>query len=100
MRLIFPLFLIVPTVLILWWSTSVKYDTRQLRKEITAINQQISDTKVALGLLQAEWTYLNRPERLQQLAFEHFEHLKLMTLTKNEFSSLGSFAELQDRNGE
>ncbi|MCY4541156.1 MAG: hypothetical protein OXB95_01985 [Rhodobacteraceae bacterium] len=97
MRLIFPLFLIVPTVLLLWWSTSVKYDTRQLRRELTTINRQIDDTKLALGLLQAEWSYLNRPERLQQLAFDHYEQLKLLTLTKNEFSSLNRFSELQDR---
>ncbi len=100
MRWLFPFLLAVPATALLWWSTSVKYETRQLRKEIDGIRKEISETHSALGLLRAEWTYLNRPERLNRLASEHFETLHLMTLTKNEIGSLSNLAELQDRNGE
>lgn len=55
----------------------VKFSVQNLQREVVVAQQQLADEKESLHLLNAEWAYLNRPERLRALAAQH---LKLVPL--------------------
>lgn len=42
-----------------------------LEKELTAVERDILSQQRALHVLQAEWSYLNRPDRLSELSQKH-----------------------------
>jgi hypothetical protein len=46
----------------------VKFRVQALRVEVAAAETQLREEKRNLHVLTAEWTYLNRPERLRQLS--------------------------------
>lgn len=65
------------TVIAIWFSVivvasfglyQVKYEVQSIRGQITSTAQELEQEKEALHVVAAEWAYLNRPERLQQLA--------------------------------
>ncbi len=49
----------------------IKQDVQQLEEQLTAANRQILREQESLHVLEAEWSYLNRPERIAQLARQH-----------------------------
>ena len=46
----------------------VKYEVAQLEDELGRVNRQIGNGREAIRVLNAEWSYLNQPSRLDQLA--------------------------------
>lgn len=46
----------------------VKYEVRDLKQRVGALDAQIASEREALHVLRAEWAYLSRPERLQALS--------------------------------
>jgi cell division protein FtsL len=46
----------------------VKYEARALDEEIASLGKQIDEERDALAVLRAEWSLLNRPERVERLA--------------------------------
>ncbi len=46
----------------------VKYKVQALKDEIAETETKITEERDSLHVIEAEWTYLNRPERLQALA--------------------------------
>jgi len=51
----------------------VKYQARGLDTEIRALNGQIDEERDAIAVLRAEWSLLNRPERIERLAHKHLK---------------------------
>lgn len=49
----------------------VKYRVQDIKDRNAAMQQNLESEQINLQLLQAEWAYLNRAERLQQLANKH-----------------------------
>jgi hypothetical protein len=49
----------------------LKYKVQALENELVARQAQIVRDRGAIRVLQAEWTYLNDPERLRRLSEEH-----------------------------
>lgn len=47
---------------------SLEHSTRALERETADIRRQIEDKKEGFKLLNAEWSSLTRPERIEQLA--------------------------------
>lgn len=53
----------------------LKHKVTEQERELAKIHTKIYTTQEAMHILQAEWSYLNEPGRLQKLAEKH---LKLM----------------------
>ena len=51
----------------------VKYKVQDLRRDLAEIERQIAADKQSIHVLQAEWAYLNRPERLKRLADQYLD---------------------------
>lgn len=51
----------------------VKYEVQHLEHKLSSVRQDIKQDRNALHVLEAEWSYLNRPQRLERLAEKHLE---------------------------
>ncbi len=69
----------------------LKYQVQGLESELARTNRQILESEEAIHVLKAEWSYLNRPERIETLARKY---LDLQPLSGKQF---GSFADLPGR---
>lgn len=70
-----------------------KQEVQLLERRLAAIDKTAADDRRAIGVLEAEWTYLNRPERLARLAKRY---LRLQQVTPN---NVRVFSELPYRFG-
>lgn len=51
----------------------VKYAVQDMQRQVVALQAKLDEEQESLHLLNAEWAYLNRPERLRSLAEKHLE---------------------------
>ncbi len=51
----------------------VKYKVQAIRTEVAVTEKQLREEKKNLHVLDAEWTYLNRPDRLRQLSAKYLD---------------------------
>jgi cell division protein FtsL len=51
----------------------VKYQSRALDAEIATLGKEIDDERDAIAVLRAEWSLLNRPERIERLAKKYLK---------------------------
>lgn len=68
-----------------FWAYRENYATQQVLKETQRLQHEIGDAQVRLGMLRAEWAYLNRPDRLIGLAELNFDRLGLLPLRPDQF---------------
>ena len=68
-----------------FWAYRENYATQQVLKETQTLQYQIGASQVRLNVLRAEWAYLNRPDRLRQLAEINFDRLGLLPLRSDQF---------------
>ena len=66
----------------------VKYSVQDVQRELAAMKTDLATEKESLHLLNAEWAYLNRPERLRQLADRHLDLVPLDSRQINQVSVL------------
>lgn len=52
---------------------SVKFKVQTLRTQIAQLEQQLEIERESANVVAAEWTYLNRPDRLQKLASTYLQ---------------------------
>ena len=64
----------------------VKYKVQDLNDELASLKSKIRVEQETVHVLKAEWSYLNRPERLEKLATRHLELEPVVP------GQLGSFA--------
>jgi cell division protein FtsL len=51
----------------------VKYQSRALDTEIVTLGKQIDEERDGIAVLRAEWSLLNRPERIERLAQKYLK---------------------------
>ena len=68
-----------------FWSYQENYRTRDALAEVRSLHREIGAKHERLNRLRAEWAYLNRPDRLSDLAELNFERLGLLPLMPDAF---------------
>ena len=71
------------------WAYSENYATRSAVDQVADLNRDIANAKARLRILNAEWAWLNRPERLEELSRLNFTELQLLHLTPDHFATIG-----------
>jgi cell division protein FtsL len=51
----------------------VKYEARTLDEQIVSLNKKIESERDGIAVLRAEWSLLNRPERIERLAAKYLK---------------------------
>ena len=69
----------------------LKYQVQGLEDKLARLNRQILESEEAIHVLNAEWSYLNRPERIEGLA------RKYLALQPTAGKQFGSFDDLPHR---
>lgn len=65
--------LVLGLVAIAYVIYQVKYESRALDAEIATLAKQIDEERDAIAVLRAEWSLLNRPERIERLAQKYLK---------------------------
>jgi cell division protein FtsL len=65
----------------------VKYEVQDLEAEYTELNQSIAEERQSIHVLLAEWSHLNEPARLRDLARQH---LNLGAITARQMGGLSN----------
>ena len=50
---------------------NMKYEVQSYRLAVKKLERELADEREAIQVLKAEWSYLNRPERLKRLAAQY-----------------------------
>lgn len=70
----------------------LKHETRALDERAAELRQSIRSEREAVAVLRAEWSHLNRPERIEKLARKH---LGLEPLKASQFLNASQYAALR-----
>ena len=92
MRVFFGLLLGATVLALAFWAYQENYRAREVLAETRAMQSEIGHLREQLGVLKAEWAYLNRPDRLRELADLNFARLGLLPMTPNQFGKVSEIA--------
>ena len=68
-----------------FWAYRENYATQQVLSDTRKLQGEIAAAQVRLSVLRAEWAYLNRPDRLLELAEINYTRLSLLPLRPDQF---------------
>jgi hypothetical protein len=92
MRILILLVCCAITISAAYWAYSENYKTQATLKRISHLQSQIAEEREAISILNAEWAYLNRPERLRDLVDLNFNDLLLVPLSSDHFGEAETIA--------
>ena len=70
-----------------FWAYRENYATQHQLKEMAKVQDEIAALRDEFGLERAEWAYLNRPDRLRELATINFDRLGLLPMEPEQFGT-------------
>ena len=77
---------------------SLEHETRRGERRIAELKRSISDEQEMIRLLEAEWSNLTRPHRIEQLASRHLALVPLSPLQRVEEKDVDSRLPLRPAN--
>ena len=92
MRSMFYVLSVLAVMGLAFWAYRENHLTRQAFSEVRMLRAEISNLREAIGVQRAEWAYLNRPQRLRELADLNFDRLGLMPLMPEQFGRVEQVA--------
>ena len=75
-----------------FWAYRENYATQAAPKEAESLQRQLGGLREALSVQRAEGAYLNRPDRLRELATANFARLGLLPMEPSQFGSAAQVA--------
>ena len=75
-----------------FWAYRENYATQYQLKEMAAVQDDIATLREEIGLQRAEWAYLNRPDRLRDLATLNFDRLGLLPMEPEQLGTTAQVA--------
>ena len=76
------------------YAYSIKYDTLYYVEQVAKLKSKVQRERDIIAVLQAEWQYLDRPDRLQEAADQH---LDLQPLKIQQLARLADLPNRPDR---
>ena len=73
-----------------FWAYRENYRTQGELAEVRRLQAEIGEMREALSVLNADWAYQNRPDRLRELAEINFERLGLLPFEPRQFGSVAA----------
>lgn len=92
MRTVLYILTVLAVVALAFWAYRENYATQQTLNEADELRRDIRAGHSRLSVLKAEWAYLNRPDRLRDLADINFDRLGLLPLTPEQFGLVNQVA--------
>ena len=77
--------LIVSTFSLGLWAYKINYESRAANQRVKNLEESILSLNKEVKILNAEWAYLNRPERLRKLVEYYFLELRLNPINPDDF---------------
>ena len=57
----------------------IAYEVEQMEKELAALEREIIGERESIHVLEAEWAYLARPERIEELSGQYLPRMQGLT---------------------
>ena len=92
MRSLFYFLTAISVIGLAFWAYHENYKTQDAQTRAEALQQEIAEQRQRLRMLRAEWAYLNRPQRLRDLAEINFDTLGLLPLQPYQFGKIDQVA--------
>ena len=83
-------------VVLAFWAYQENIKTKTVIAKTEQLQKDIGIARARLSILNAEWAYLNRPERLAELVDLNFDQLQLVPLRASNFSEIRNINFLHD----
>jgi hypothetical protein len=96
MRSLFYVLSAMTVIGLAFWAYRENYETQEAQARSEEVQRAISQARERLRVLNAEWAYLNRPDRLRDLAEINFDRLGLLPFQSHQFGRIDRVAYPQD----
>ena len=75
-----------------FWAYRENYTTQAALRDVASLQDVIANLQESLTIQRAEWAYLNRPDRLRDLAVLNFDRLGLLPMEPHQFGRAADVA--------
>ena len=82
----------IAVVALAFWAYRENYATQAVLSKTEKLHREIRHAHGRLAVLRAEWAYLNRPDRLRDLADINFDRLGLLPFRADQYGHLDEVA--------